>query len=199
MKRPPFAVLKLSILLVLVSLALAGGGALWSWNQARDAAAALQQANSALNAAHQQLDHSHQQQRLIATHLTEYQALVARGFVGPENRLAWIEAVQHANRDAGLYGLDYRLAPRKTSQPEIAQGLALGQTSMTLVFPVLVETDVSRFLSALNTRAPGVLRVQGCSLSMLGTQAFEPVNQPRMQAECELLWFSVAEKTGEGA
>lgn len=196
MKRPPFAVLKLSVLLVLISFTLATGGALWSWSQARDAAATLQQENSALNAARRQLDRSRQQQQLIATHLSAYQALVARGFVGPEDRLAWIEAAQKANRDAGLYSLDYRLTPRTASQPLLAQGLALGQTSMTLIFPVLVETDVPRFLAALKTRAPGVVRVQGCSLTMPGSLPFEPVNQPRMQAECELLWFTIAEKTG---
>lgn len=196
MTRPPFAVLKYSILLVLVSLALAMGSVIWSWSQAQDAALALQQQNSALNQARQQLNHSRQQQQLIASHLADYRALAARGFVGPEDRLAWIEAVQHANRDAGLYGLSYRLAPRQASQPELAQSLALGQTSMTLIFPVLVETDVPRFLAAIKTRAPGVFKIKGCKLTMLGAQIFEAVNKPRLQAECELLWFTVAEKTG---
>ena len=196
MKRPPFAALKLSMLLMLASLTLAAGGALWSWNQAQNAALALQQENSALNTARQQLDRSRQQQQLIATHLTDYQALAARGFVGPEDRLAWIEAAQNANRDAGLYGLDYRLTPRMASPPALAQGLALGQTNMTLIFPVLVETDLPRFLVALKARAPGVVRVQGCSLTMQGTPAFEALNLPRMQAECELQWFTVAPATG---
>jgi len=195
MKRPPFAVLKLSMLLVLVSFVLAAGGALWSWNQAQDAAAELQQENTALNSARQQLDRSRQQQQLIATHLNDYQALAVRGFVGPEDRLAWIEAAQNANRDARLYGLDYRLTPRTASPPALAQGLALGQTTMTLIFPVLVETDLPRFLAALKARAPGVVRVQGCGLSMLGSPPFEAVNQPRMQAECELQWFTIMEET----
>jgi len=102
MKRPPFAVLKLSMVLVLVSFVLAAGGALWSWNQAQDAAAALQQENS----------------------------------------------------------------------------------------------DLLRFLAALKARAPGVVRVQGCSLTMQGALAFEALNQPHMQAECELQWFTIMEKAG---
>ena len=115
MKHPPFAVLKLPLLLMLASMLLAVGGALWSRGQAQDAALALQQQHSALNGARQQLDRSRQQQQLIATHLADYQALAKRGFVGPEDRLAWIEAAQHANRDAALYGLDYRLTPRTPS------------------------------------------------------------------------------------
>ena len=199
MKRPPFAVIKLSLLLVLVSLLLATGGAVWSWNQAQTAGLNLQQQRNALNGARQRLDHSNQQQQLITTHMADYQALVARGFVGPEDRLAWIEAAQLANREAGLYGLDYRLTPRTHSLPALAAGLPLGQTAMSLTMPLLVETDLARFLSAFMARAPGVVRVQGCRLTQLTDAPFEAVNQPRLQAECELQWYTVAERTGGGS
>ena len=198
MTRPPFAVLKLPLLLLLAVLLLAAGGILWGQRQAKEADTALQRQQIALNQARQQLDHSRQQQHLIGTHQDDYQALVARGFVGAEDRLAWIEAVQLANRDAGLYGLNYRLMPRTASPSALAQGLPLGQTSMTLTLPLLVETDLARFLAALKARAPGVYRVQGCSLSRLtGAQAFEAANRPQLQAECELLWFTVAPATGK--
>ena len=196
MKMPTFPVLKLSILLVLASLIAATAGVFWSWNQSQIATQVLQQANSELNTARKQLDHSHQQKQLIVTHLDEYLALKARGFIGDENRLAWIEAAQQANRDAGLYGLDYRLPPRTAAPPDLAQSLALGQTRMTLTFPVLVETDLPRFLSALRQRAPGVFTVHACRLTMPAGPEFKAVSQPRMQAECELLWFTIAEPTG---
>jgi hypothetical protein len=196
MTRPPLAVLKLSLLLVLAALLLASGGVLWSRAKAGDARAALLQQQTALNAARQQLDRSRQQQQLIATHLADYRALVARGFVGAEDRLAWIEAVQLANRDAGLYGLDYRLLPRTAALPSLAQGLPLGQTSMTLTLPLLVETDLTRFLDALKARATGVVRVQGCRLTRMDDAPFEAVNRPRLQAECELLWLTVAAASG---
>ncbi|MBU1222540.1 MAG: hypothetical protein KKA22_05220 [Gammaproteobacteria bacterium] len=196
MTRPPFPVLKLSLILVLAALLLAGVGVLWSRQQALDAQAARLQQQAALNAAQQQLDRSRQQQRLIDTHLADYQALAGRGFVGAEDRLAWIEAVQLASREVGLAGLEYRLTPRAASGPELAQGLPLGQTAMFLTMPLLVETDLPRFLAALKTRAPGVYRVHGCRLSRLGGTSFEAVNLPRLQAECELLWFTVAPATG---
>jgi hypothetical protein len=199
MKRPPFAVLKLSLLLVLVSLLLAAGGTMWSGNLAQTAGLNLQQQRNALNGARQRLDHSSQQQQLIATHMADYQALVARGFVGQEDRLAWIEAAQLANREAGLYGLDYRLTPRIPAHLALAGGLPLGQTVMSLTMPLLVETDLDRFLTALKAHAPGVVRVQGCRLSQLMDAPFEAVNQPHLQAECELLWFTVAEQTGGGS
>ncbi|MHB0975138.1 MAG: hypothetical protein ACYC0P_12925 [Thiobacillus sp.] len=195
MTRPPFAVLKLPLLLVLAALLLAAGGIGWGHSQAEDAAAALQQQRAALNQARQQLDRSRQQQQLMTAHLADYQALVARGFVGAEDRLAWIEAVQLANRDAGLYGLNYRLMPRTASPPALAQTLPLGQTRMTLSLPLLVETDLTRFLDALKARAPGVVRVQGCRLSRPDNAPFEAANRPHLQAECDVLWFTVATAT----
>lgn len=195
MTRPPFSILKLPLLMLVAALLLAAGGILWGQRQAHNAEAALQQQRTALNQARQQLDRSRQQQRLIATHLGDYQTLVARGFVGAEDRLAWIEAVQLANRDAGLYGLSYRLMPRAVSPSSLAQGLPLGQTRMTLTFPLLVETDLPRFLDALKTRASGVYHVQGCRLSRPDNTPFEAVNRPHLQAECDLLWFTVATTT----
>lgn len=196
MRHPPFAVLKLSLLLVLAALLLSAGSVLWSRGQAQDAEQALQQQHSALNGARQQLSHSRQQQQLITTHLADYQALTARGFVGPEDRLAWIEAVQLANRDARLYGLDYRLTPRAPSPPALAQGLLLGQTAMTLTLPLLVETDLTRFLAALKARAPGVYNVRGCRVSRPINAPFDAAAPPQLQAECELIWFTVAVKAG---
>jgi len=191
MTRPPFAVLKLPLLLLLAALLLATGGILWGQRQAKEADTAMQRQQIALNQARQKLDHSRQQQHLVAAHLADYQALVARGFVGAEDRLAWIEAVQLANRDAGLYGLTYRLMPRTASPFALAQGLPLGQTSMALTFPLLVETDLARFLDALRARAPGVYRVQGCRLSRPDNVPFKVTNSPHLQAECTLLWFTV--------
>jgi len=196
MTRPPFAVLKLSMILVLAALLLAGIGTLWSRGKALDAQAALLLQQAALNAAQQKLDRSRQQQHLIDTNLADYQALTARGFIGAEDRLAWIEAVQLANREVGLAGLEYRLTPRAASDPKLAQDLPLGQTAMILTLPLLVETDLPRFLEALKARAPGLYRVQGCRLSRLGDPSFEAVNQPRLQAVCELLWFTVAQTRG---
>ncbi len=196
MTRPPFPVLKLPLLLLLAALLLAAGGALWGRREAKEAAENLQHQQAALKQARQQLDRSRQQQQLVATHLADYQALAARGFVGAEDRLAWIEAVQLANRDAGLYGLTYRLMPRAASSPALAQGLPLGQTRMTLTLPLLVETDLTRFLDALKKRAPGLVRVQGCRLSRLDNVPFEATSHPHLQAECDLLWFTVAAATG---
>ncbi len=192
MNMPPFAALKGPLALVAATLLLACTGAWWSRQQADAARQTLQASQATLDNARRTLARSRDDRQLIATHLNAYRALVARGFVGPEPRLAWIEAVQQANRDVGLYGLDYRLAPRTPANAALAQGLPLGYTLMTLELPLLVETDLPRFLAALHARAPGVVRVRGCRLAQPGHPAFAAVDRPTLEAECELEWFTVA-------
>jgi hypothetical protein len=129
---------------------------------------------------------------LIVQYLGGYRALAARGFVGAENRLAWLEAVQQANRDVGLYGLDYSLAPRSPAPAALAGGLPLGQTLMTLRMPLLVESDLLRFFAALQQRTDNVYRIRACRIARLSDTPPQAVNTPGLEAECELLWYTVA-------
>ncbi len=192
MTRPPIAALKTSILLLLAASVLSAVGIFWSHQQDADARAELQGQQVALRAAHARQQQGQTEARLIAQHLDAYQALIARGFIGEENRLAWIEAVHLANQDARLYGLTYTLSPRTAAPAALAGGLPLKQTRMVLKMPVLVETDLPRFLDSLRVRAPGLFRVSSCRLARLSDAPPQPVNRPELDAECELLWFTVA-------
>lgn len=192
MTLPPFASLKTSILLLLAAILLSAAGIFWSHQQRTEAQAAVQHQHAALNAAQARQQQGQTEARLIAQHLDAYHALIARGFVGEENRLAWIEAIQLANQDAHLYGLTYTLSPRTAAPAPLAGGLPLKQTRMVVKMPVLVETDLPRFLDALRVRASGIVRVDRCRLVHLTDAPPQPVNRPELEAECELLWFTVA-------
>lgn len=196
MNRPPIASLKTSILLLLAASLLFAAGVFWSHQQDIEARTDLQHQQTTLNAVHARQQQGQTEARLIAQHLDAYRALVARGFVGEEDRLAWIEAVHLANRDARLYGLTYTLSPRTAAPPALAGGLPLKQTRMRVKMPLLVETDLPRFIDALYVRAPGLFRVDRCRLARTTDAPPQPVNHPELDAECELLWFTVAADTG---
>jgi len=196
MTRPPIASLKTSMLLLLAAVLMAAAGIFWSHQQDTEARAALQAQRTALHAAHARQEQGRTEARLIAQHIDAYHALIARGFVGEENRLAWIEAVHLANRDARLYGLTYTLSPRTVAPATLAGGLPLKQTRMVVKMPLLVETDLPRFLDALRARTPGIFRVSRCRLARITDTPPQPVNRPELDAECELLWFTVAADTG---
>ncbi len=196
MTRPPLAALRTPLLLLAVVSAVSAAGVLWSRHLDADAQAVLQREQTAMNAARARAQQAEREQRLIAQHLDAYQALAARGFVGAENRLAWIEAAQLANRDARLYGLTYTLSPRAAAPAALAGDLPLKQTRMTIKMPLLVETDLPRFLDGLRARAPGVFRVVRCRLTRLADAPPQLHNHPELEAECDLLWFTVTADEG---
>jgi hypothetical protein len=191
MTRPPIASLKTSTLLLLSASVLSAAGIFWSHKQATEARTDLQLQQTALKATQVRQQQGQTEARLIAQHLDAYHALIARGFVGEENRLAWIEAVQLANQDARLYGLTYTLSPRAAAPATLAGGLPLNQTRMVVNMPLLVETDLPRFLDALRARAPGLFRVSSCHLARITDAPPQAVNRPELDAECELRWFTV--------
>jgi hypothetical protein len=194
---PPIASLKASIALLLAALTLAAAGVFWSYRYDVAANAAVHAQQAVLDSAHTRQQQGQTEARLIAQHLGAYRTLTARGFIGEENRLAWIEAVQLANGDAHLYGLTYTLSPRTAAPADLANGLPLNQTRMTVKMPLLVETDLPHFLDALRARTPGIFRVERCRLSRSADTPPQPVNRPELDAECELLWFTVAAASKE--
>lgn len=197
MTRPPFASIKTSIALLLVAATLSAVGIVWSSMQRSEARAELQRQQAALDAMHARQAQGEAEARMIEQHLDAYHALIARGFVGEENRLAWIEAAQLANRDARLYGLTYTLSPRSVAPAALAGGLPLKQTRMVLKMPLLVETDLPRYLDALRARSAGLFRVDHCRLTRGSETAPQLLNRPELDAECELLWYTVMADTGK--
>lgn len=187
----PWAALKTALLILLIVLSISGMGVWWSANILAQSEAARMQQNRANDAAKQKLQRSNTEKQLIEQHRDAYQTLVARGFIGPENRLAWLEAVQQANRDANLYGLDYSLEPRSMVQlPGL--GVPLGQSVMKIRMQMLVEDDLTQFLNALQQRSTSLFRVRACQITRSGDSAPQPINKPELETECELLWFTIA-------
>lgn len=194
MNRVSPAALKTPIVLLVVALALAAAGVHWSVGQYGEAAASLERALAAQQTARARAQQGLHDARLIARHADAYRAITARGYLAEENRLAWIEAVHLANRDARLYGVTYTLSPRT---PAPGAGDALLHTPMQLKMPLLVETDLQRFIAALAQRAPTPFRVSRCRLARIASTAFTAANVPQLEAECEVRWFTLAGEARE--
>lgn len=198
----PWHAIKFPLLVLFAVAIFAGAGAWWSSTQLEQAKTARKQQTLANQAAREKLHRSDTEKRLIQQYQGAYRALSARGFIGAENRLAWLESMQQANRDAQLYGLDYSLDPREVALVPLPWGRAnssviLRQTVMRIKMPILVEDDLTHFLDALQQRTQSLFRVRMCQVSHTAAAApLQAINRPELEVECELLWFTVA-ATGE--
>lgn len=194
----PWHAIKVPLLVLLAVALVAGAGVWWSSSQLEQAETARMLQTRANQATREKLQRSDTEKQLIQQYQGAYRALNARGFIGAENRLAWLESVQQANRDAQLYGLDYSLDPRAVipAPLPLGQTVSLHQTVMRIKMPILVEDDLTRFLDALQQRTHSIFRVRMCQISHATTAAPQALNRPELEVECELLWYTVA-ATGE--
>lgn len=197
----PWHAIKVPLLVLLAVALFAGVGVWWSSSKLEQAETARKQQTQANQAAREKLKRSDTEKQLIQQYQGAYRALSARGFIGTENRLTWLESVQQANRDAQLYGFDYSLEPREVVPAPLPLGqtissVSLRQTVMRIKMPILVEDDLTHFLDALQQRTQSIFRVRMCQISHAATPAPQALNRPELEVECELLWFTVA-TTGE--
>ena len=81
----------------------------------------------------------------IIAFLPQYQALIDKGFIGEEQRQAWIQTLQDIQKAYRLFPIEYRLNPLAETQPPFLPNLAgftLHQSQMNLNFDMLHEGDL---------------------------------------------------------
>ncbi len=131
--------------------------------------------------------------RIIADHGAAFRRLRAEGFIGPERRLVWIEAVREAGDRAGVLGLKFQVSARmpsaRASLP--GNGLALYVTRMQLRMDLAHEGDLVDFLDLLAVRGQGFFEVSRCRLNRVNDTGEVRVDGPNLTAECLLDWYSL--------
>jgi hypothetical protein len=132
---------------------------------------------------------------IITRYLGTYRALQELGFVGGEQRINWVDSLRKANREAGMFGVEYQVA-QQAPYPlanEIGGGsLPMKHSVMKLTVPLLHEGDLMRFFRLLAAQRSGVFTLNACQLRR--NSGGDPNSlQPRLGAECEVSWITVNE------
>jgi hypothetical protein len=115
--------------------------------------------------------------------------------VGEEQRISWIDALRIANQEADLYGVEYNIGPQQpySFTNEVNAGpLSVRQSTMKLHLGLLHEGDLFRFFQALAAQKVGRFSVNQCNLKRLSVDLSVPVNQPTLNADCEVAWITIA-------
>jgi len=167
----------------------------WVWtitsNHAESARTQKENLELARAAAQSKLMRSGAEKNLILANLDAYKRLELRGVTAGGDRLAWLEAIQKSNESSRLYGVQYTFEPASPS----SGAAEMEQTLMKLRMPLLTENDLILFLDKLVSSGAGLFKIKSCTLSRTGNPQPEILNQPGLEAECELLWYS-ARKVG---
>lgn len=148
----------------------------------------------ALSEARERVRKSGEERDVIQRYLPAYYQLEKEGLVGAERRLDWVEALRVANDHAGLYGIQYEISPQQEVSDKKALGIShidVRHSLMKLNFGLLHEGDLRRFLDALAVQGLGSFVVNQCTLTQM-RRPERPVNEPNLQAQCELSWMTMS-------
>jgi type II secretory pathway pseudopilin PulG len=182
------------IVLAVVAI-LSAVAVVYTRSAVKSAQAQVRTEESALTEARTRVQQSGQEKRVIEQYVEPYRQLERAGVVGEEQRISWIDALRIANQEADLYGVEYNIGPQQpySFTSEVNAGvLSVRQSIMKLHLGLLHEGDLFRFFQALAAQKVGRFAVNQCSLKRLSVDLAVPVNQPTLNADCEVAWITIA-------
>jgi len=141
-------------------------------------------------------------ERIVRTRYGRYQALQARGFIGTEPRLWWLENLRELGMQTGVPAIRYQLEHRRARPgpllPAMAEagtgggGLQLYASPMQLRLDLRHEGELLDFLEQLEGRGIGLFDIERCNLVRLHNDPEPRLDEANLRAECRLLWFTVS-------
>lgn len=188
-------------LALLAAIVVAATGALqFMWQRVDQAEQRLLREHARTREAQTRLQLSGRERDMIVQHLDAYRALERAGFVAPEQRVNWVTGLRNANRDAGLFGIDYQIGAQRAyraAQQLNAPQLEVLESPMRLKAGLLHEEDLIRLFDALHAQNLGLFLLDECTLKRL-PHAAGLRHQPHLEADCQMAWLTAHARDAGG-
>ncbi|TAK66697.1 MAG: hypothetical protein EPO19_13300 [Betaproteobacteria bacterium] len=169
------------------ALAVAGVGCYFAADNYLRETKKLGAATSAQRAEVQaRLASANEEEREIKANLQEYKALAARGVIGEEKRLDWIDALTAIKNERRLFNIGYSIEPQKElDYPGLAPtgGVHFVSSRVKIDIQLLHEEDLLNFIDDLNKRGKLYLSPRSCEVKRTDRSS-GTVLAPRLQANC---------------
>ena len=179
-----------SILLAVLLIGAGVAASLWAQNEMQRAEQAAEQAGARHREITDRLRRVRDEEQEIKTKTATFQRISARGIVGPEKRLEWVELIGDIRRQRQLLDPDYEFQPQAALGPPIGDFQFVG-SPMTVRLPLLHEGDLIGFIDDLQTRAPALVQPRSCAVERQPAQPLRGGPAVNLVATCELQWITV--------
>jgi hypothetical protein len=129
-----------------------------------------------------------EEEREIKSSLQQYQALAARGIVGEEKRLDWVDTVTAIKSERRLFSIRYSIEPQQElDYPGFSRGSGVKfvVSRVKMAMQLLHEEDLLNFIDDLARRGKSYLSVTSCDVRRESRGNGGNVLAPRLQADCE--------------
>ena len=187
-------ILRTPLLVLVCSIGASSAWVYFSNQWAESTRLTLERERTVLNGIRQKSTQADQEKQLIQRYSEAYEALQKSGAVGPEQHVNWLDALRNASQTARTLGVDYQLSQQTASPIKLETGAyKLQQSTMKLRIKLLHEGDLMNFFQALDAEQPGLYLLQSCNLARGAGGAFSVRYEPKLMAECDLIWLSLIE------
>jgi hypothetical protein len=194
-----FPRLRLSLLAALLMMAIGAAGVYLTLGATRvaklDQAAAQKQRNEIDG----KLKRVRSEEAEIKQKSALFNALLARGVIGEEQRLEWVELLKAIGDRRRLIDLQYEIAPqRPLDAADTTSAFAFYASAMKVQLKLLHEEDLTRLLDDLRQQAGALIQIRSCSLSRLPRSGGESDRSAQLQADCLIDWITLRETASVG-
>lgn len=158
---------------------------------------ALNNAQSALSQARNQLITAQQDRANMDFYMAEYAALVEEKVIGVDQRLDWMEGMEQLRQKNIVSSFSYNIAPQKTFAPVTpvdSGNFDINFSEMKLQFNLLHEGQLINFFDTLRSNIQGWYQLQGCTLQRAGEGEITS-NPIQLKAECNGGWITLKNRS----
>lgn len=147
-------------------------------------------------AAHRDYDELVYRRGLVDRYYRRYDKFRRLGFVGHEDRLDWVESIRGIAMRQKLPHVAYVVEPQLDVSPPVTSVQGSGDirifgSKLELVLGLLHEGDLLRFFNALQSEAPGLMKIDRCEMARQSSDDELLTDQANVVAICKLTIFSL--------
>jgi hypothetical protein len=188
---------KLRISAILMVVLVAAGAALvyWKNQQGSRANILLREAEARHSSIDAKLRRVNDEEQEIKAKTALFQALEARGIVGPEQRLNWVETINRAINRRKLFAITYEISPQQSLGTPVFP-YQFGVSAMNFRLPLLHENDLAVFINDLRQEAPAIVHVERCRIERVPADGESSISAGLL-GDCTVTWITLQDtRTG---
>lgn len=194
--RSDFARIQIS-LAAAVAMIAAGLGISWlADQQVRSYTQTKIAATSQLNEYEGKLKQVRAEEAEIKQKSALYSNLRARGIIGEEQRLDWVELIKEIKESRKLLDVQYEFSPQQALELPALSGFSFKSSPMKLQMKLLHEGDLLNFIGDLRKHAKAYIRVRSCNVVRIQRAAVPAGDAAQLLADCQLDWITILPAKG---
>ncbi|MHB1332420.1 MAG: hypothetical protein ACYCY1_07455 [Sulfuriferula sp.] len=155
----------------------------------------------ALNEARHKLSQTGNEKDLVQQYLEAYHTLQQRGFIGPDQRLAWRNALVDGGRRLAISEMKFSIDPQQPYSgvvPVDVGPMALHEATVSFSGRLFDTNDLAQLIDMLAGQPNGIFGVRDCELKR---DSIQFPNQPeaQLQTQCRFVWYTLDPAVDSGS